>query len=296
MTTNGVLLNKYMDFLVHNNFDLLISLDGDRKGHSYRVFHNGRESFDIVLGNIDSLYNNYPDFFKNNVKFNSVLHDRNSVKDIHSFISSRYNKKPMISELNIFGINKERLKEFKSLYHSIAKEFSQMSEEEYNLYSTHSPFLQHYEKWLFQMLMRVYSKNLSEVLSSDFKTDINNKSPEFPTNTCIPFSRKIFVSVSGKIYPCERIGNEQTFGCITDNGIDIHYDNIITSYNNTFAKYIPLCKDCKIRDFCSVCMVSDVNGVKSCMHNHPRDIKEIISFFSNNPEKLRNLMKNLIVL
>jgi uncharacterized protein len=36
MTTNGMLLDKYMDFLVQNDFRLLISLDGDEYAHSYR--------------------------------------------------------------------------------------------------------------------------------------------------------------------------------------------------------------------------------------------------------------------
>lgn len=35
MTTNGILLHRYMDFLVENNFHLLISLDGNEKNDSY---------------------------------------------------------------------------------------------------------------------------------------------------------------------------------------------------------------------------------------------------------------------
>ena len=37
MTTNAMLLDKYMDFLIQEDFSLLISLDGDYDGNSYRV-------------------------------------------------------------------------------------------------------------------------------------------------------------------------------------------------------------------------------------------------------------------
>ena len=41
------------------------------------------------------------------------------------------------------------------------------------------------------------------------------KEEEFlPTGTCIPFSRKLFVTVNGKILPCERIGHNNFLGSI----------------------------------------------------------------------------------
>jgi uncharacterized protein len=57
MTTNAVLLDKYMDYIAEKNFSLLISLDGDRDAHSYGVNHNGQDSFDQVFRNIKKLPN-----------------------------------------------------------------------------------------------------------------------------------------------------------------------------------------------------------------------------------------------
>ncbi|MCL1969261.1 MAG: radical SAM protein [Bacteroidetes bacterium] len=45
MLTNGVLLDKYMDYLAIHHFNLLISLDGNVDNNAYRVTHNGNESF-----------------------------------------------------------------------------------------------------------------------------------------------------------------------------------------------------------------------------------------------------------
>lgn len=63
MTTNAMLLDKYMDFLVEKEFRLLISLDGDEKGQSYRVDAKGRNSFYKVFANIQLLRTKYPEYF-----------------------------------------------------------------------------------------------------------------------------------------------------------------------------------------------------------------------------------------
>jgi uncharacterized protein len=44
MTTNGVLLVRYMDYLAEKEFTLTISLDGNECDHSYRVDDKGRDS------------------------------------------------------------------------------------------------------------------------------------------------------------------------------------------------------------------------------------------------------------
>lgn len=64
MTTNAVLLRKHIDFLVENDFHLLLSLDGGKINNSYRQFKNGTNSFDLVYENIQYVRKIYPDFFK----------------------------------------------------------------------------------------------------------------------------------------------------------------------------------------------------------------------------------------
>lgn len=48
MTTNGILLDKYMDYLQSKNISLLISIDGNKFNSSYRVYKSGKESFGVV--------------------------------------------------------------------------------------------------------------------------------------------------------------------------------------------------------------------------------------------------------
>ena len=85
MTTNATLIDRHISFLVKNDFHITISLDGSKQNQNYRVFHNGKNSFDKVFRNIKLIREKYPDFFEINVSFNSVLHNRNSVEEIHKF-------------------------------------------------------------------------------------------------------------------------------------------------------------------------------------------------------------------
>lgn len=90
MTTNTTLLHKYMDFLVANNFRLLISLDGNEKCHSYRTFKKDNEnSFQKVIENLDRLQKDYPDYFLKNISFNAVLHDRNTTMECPGLVHGK---------------------------------------------------------------------------------------------------------------------------------------------------------------------------------------------------------------
>lgn len=83
MTTNAMLLDKYMDFLQEKEFRLLISLDGNEEGQGYRVDTRGNNSFPRVFHNIKLLQETYPEYFEKHVRFNAVLHNKNSVESIY---------------------------------------------------------------------------------------------------------------------------------------------------------------------------------------------------------------------
>ena len=105
MTTNAILLDRYMDFLVENQFELLISLDGNEYNTSYRVDKRGKPAFKKIIKNVDCLFKKYPDYFNEKVNFNAVLHNRNSVEEIVMYIKNKYNKIPSIGELNNIGVD-----------------------------------------------------------------------------------------------------------------------------------------------------------------------------------------------
>ena len=108
MTTNAVLLDKYMDFIVENNFSLLISLDRNEYNHSYRVDYAGKNSFDRVLSNIELFREKHPSFFTTNVNFNAVLHNRNSVSETFYFIKNKSTYYEKINNSIIYALRSEK--------------------------------------------------------------------------------------------------------------------------------------------------------------------------------------------
>lgn len=105
ITTNGILLDKYMLYLVEHNFRVLVSLDGDVKNNQYRVFKNGTESFEKVVRNINLFHLSYPDFFQKNVNFSTVLHGKSNCLDALKFFS-QWDKIPFFSEVVRDGAKK----------------------------------------------------------------------------------------------------------------------------------------------------------------------------------------------
>lgn len=101
--------------------------------------------------------------------------------------------------------------------------------------------------------------------------------------------------LEGKIYPCERIGNEFFFGEVTDDGVFVDFDGILNTYNGLFSKYIKKCNVCKLKDYCSVCIVSDIKGYEYCSQLKSKDIDEIISYFQDNPDRLTQTMTKISV-
>ena len=125
MTTNAILLEKYMDYLVEKDFSLLISLDGNEYNHSYRVTKRDTNSFTKVLKNVKLLRSKYPVFYDKKVNFNAVLTNRSSVNEVYTFFKEELDKRPMLSELNTTGIVPEMKAEFIRTYRNLTESLHQ---------------------------------------------------------------------------------------------------------------------------------------------------------------------------
>jgi uncharacterized protein len=257
ITTNGLLLDKYMDFLVENDFKLVISLDGNEYNNSYRVLKDGSPSFGKVLENVDTLKRKYPEYFKNRTDFNAVFHNRNSVSDVYHFFKSRFDKVPTLSELNPTGIKTSMQKEFWKTYANINASLEQA--EDYSLI----------QKDMFQRLPNIdgvsqFIRQRSGFVFDDYTdllasvqgetTGTGQIQPRIPTGTCLPFSRKVFITVNGGILPCERIGHQFILGTADETEVDLDFDKIAAIYNRYLDKITPQCAGCANAESCMQCM------------------------------------------
>ena len=243
MTTNGMLLDRYMSFLAEKKVMLLLSLDGDEYAQEYRVDYRGANSFQQVFDNIKLLQLTYPEYFAEHVSFNSVIHDKNNNDEVIGFIRKHFNKRPRLAELNNFGISEAKKGEFEKMFRSIqTQKFS----------CTDSDFLYIFSDVMdiFRLLDRL-TGNVYYQYDSLLRT---NPHIIFPTGTCLPFQKKMFLTVNGDILPCERIDQKYILGHVTSEEVNLDLNAVAKQYSAYYNKVKHLCNVCYMKPFCKQCL------------------------------------------
>lgn len=299
MTTNAVLIDNYIDYLVCNNFNILVSLDGNERNNSYRIFRkSNKNSFDKIISNLDMIQRRYPVFFEKNISFNAVLHDRNSVKDVYEFIYNRYHKIPQVSELNNVEINSSKRDVLEKMFHSVRESESEYIEDTNCLFP-------HNKQTLFHELsnfLRYFSVN-SYVLDATLFLFCDHR--YYPACTCFPFSKKIFLTTNNTLLPCERINYKYSLGSV-DQDVEIDVEKIIEQYSVYYNNLVKMCKSCYLYRFCGICFYH-IKGIDkldnkefSCDLFH--DLKafriklnRVFSFLEEYPDDFFEIFENEII-
>lgn len=290
ITTNGVYLDSYMDYLVDKKFYILISLDGDEYASSYRVNSKSENVFEKVVKNIDILRKKYPKFYEENVDFSAVLHDRNSIEEVILFFKEKFKKTPKIGSLNPTGVNPLKKNEYLKMYNNnfnFEGEFSYNEKEKLPLLT---PSALKHARFLNDSIFSSYQTYLDLLIES-----IQNEI--IPTATCFPFGKKIFITVNGKILPCERIGHRLSLGRITEDSVDIDFCHIADLYNDLYKHvYDKQCSSCSFIQNCISCLFhTELNRCsKYGDYNNFRDyLKSEIDFFEKHRLEYKYL-KNIV--
>lgn len=257
MTTNAVLLDRYMDFLVENEINLLISLDGNEANQSYRVDWSGKNSFHRVFNNIKLLQRKHPEYFERFVLFNSVLHNRNDVETTYRFIKTHFDKIPMLSPLNTVGIKEEKILEFNGMYRNVNENIihSTNCESLESEMFIRTPRIFHLSQYIFRNSGNSYN-DFNDLIFDMSELNTNN------TGTCTPFSKKMFVTVDGKILQCERISNNYKLGQINEDNIDLDLEDIANKQNQYVSKINHQCVKCFLNTECPQCVFNIENIIR----------------------------------
>jgi uncharacterized protein len=288
MTTNGLLLDKNMDFLVKNNFSLVISLDGGTESSNYyRKLPNNIPAFNKVYENILKLQKCYPDYFKNNVDFSSILHNRNySYTSVKKYFKKTFNKEPNIAPLTIASITNEYKNDFLQMYRNSISKIIEKDEVINELpYGYLSPakvsnFVEQYSTKLYEDYIELI--------------DIEYANGYVPTGTCPPFSRKIFVTADGKIFPCEKIGEQYLLGTYNSSNINLDFDEIAEKYNYLFDNIIKDCKDCYLSYSCNKCVFRAEISIKTPRCKQRVDKNQFIQLLTRNVNYIEKQNKALV--
>lgn len=300
MTNNAMLLDKYMDYLAEKDVQLLISLDGDEFGNSYRVDQHGKNSFQRVFRNIKLLQEKYPNYFNKSVNINSVLHNRNSIVNTTKYIEGEFGKKNFMSPLNNTGILAEKRNEFEEMFQT--KDDSIYSDirsvEEYDQL-VNSNFLQIPIVSQLMIFLFNYTNNVYRNYN-DFFLD---RTSAFPTGTCLPFSRKIFLTTNDKILVCERIHQNYVAGYISNNKVIINEEQLASQYNKYYAKFSKQCDVCYNSKACQQCIfqlddLDEENVVCPSFigQGEFENMKNLyLSFLRTYPEIYERIMKEVVL-
>jgi len=293
MTTNAVLLDRYIDFLSEKNVDVFISLDGNKFNHSYRVMKSGKNSFDIVYKNIQKVRSKYPDYYDKSINFNAVLHNRNSFEEIVNFMTTEFNKVPRVSELSKVGISSEKIDEFNKMFQVKFDEsnkkidISETSDIEYIL---NDPDVSIFNLFIDSFVGNTYN-NLLDLFEEE------NKSEYFPTGTCLPFQKKMFLTVNGKLLPCEKIGQERPLGFVDSKEVHIDYTYISNLYENLYSKIKSQCEKCFTWSNCGQCVFllkEDCNKINCNVQCSLKRSQSYLAHNLNTAEKYPFLYNKLV--
>jgi uncharacterized protein len=274
LTTNGTLLNKEkIEYFIANKFVIAVSIDGNRYNNSYRVTHTGRNIFDKLIENIEMIKNLNGEYFDRYVHFLSVLHNRNSLSEINSFLQSSFGKNFSKSgNLSRSGVSIKKIDEFNIIYNSTPNEKDFFYVKRVKFYYTDEV------------------RKIKEKWNNNYHLD--KKIIHSYTGTCIPFQKRIFITSDYYVFPCEKVSFKYNFKKIinVDNNIELDMKYILYKHNGYLSKISKFCKNCYYRSLCTKCIYSiDENskGEFSCDHFFNKNdmivyLSKIISYMENN--------------
>lgn len=297
MTTNSIYLKKYFRFLFKYDFAITVSLDGSKENDLHRKFFNGKSSFEIVYTNLKYIQSNYSDYFKKKIRFITVMHNLNNMQDVFSFFYHEFDKIPHFSEVNPIGVKPELEQEFDSLVRPKPSVRDERLDAEMaqvlDLNSSQSNKLQHF---IFHYSGNIYD-NYNELLVKRERIDY------LPTATCIPFSKRIFMTVNNKIFPCERIGHRFVLGEVMDKEVKIDCEHIAKKYNDYYNSLRTQCTGCYHKKHCTLCMfdirdlgknpICDQIGNKQTFNEY---IQKNMKILSDKPELYKRIMEEIIII
>jgi uncharacterized protein len=295
MTSNGVLLKKYLPFFVEYDFIILVSLDGSRENDAYRLFHNGKSSFDTVYGNMIYIRDNYPIFFENNINFNAVLHNLNNRHEIFSFFWSEFNKVPTFSLMGDVGIKPDTEKEFDIINtHKQEAKDDILEAKMKKVMDLNYSKTKELQSFIFQYSGNKYNSY------NDFLFN-KKRFSSVAAGTCFPFSKRLFMTVNNKLLPCEKVGHQFYYGKVTDKGVDINCEEVAEKFNNYCNKLKKLCISCSHDGYCMECMygIKNIENKPDCKRlinkqGFDENLHKGIELLSNAPELYKRIMNEAV--
>ena len=247
LTTNGTLLTpKTCDFLVDNDFRLMLSLDGPESVHDrYRIFPGGRGSFAPLMEGMRYLQGRFPDYYRRCVSYNCVVASPARLLDIRDFAQSlpeffqghrltlnRVNSYPSCLPDSLTGKDDQRLQAERGVLY---QEFRRaVIEERMNPHDLAS-----------QMFLNTFADFHQRVM-------VAMSVPAASHGQCVPGLIKCHVDTVGSLHMCERVGEERPIGNVKEGFDTKAIEGFLSAYDIFLRE---ACSRCWAVRLCHKCYV-----------------------------------------
>lgn len=240
-TTNGLLLkDDVVDFLVKNEFDITVSIDGNCFEHDRnRVDSKNFGTFDRIMKNIDLLLKKYPEYLEK-------LHV-SGVYDLKTDLISNTRFWEDQKSLNLAMLN--------PVNSTNTNYYQQFNEEDINRFG------ENYIKLAMEYVnKKINRKEMSGYMAALFNPLVfmifkrlgpgDLKIPFLPyTSSCVPGS-KVSVRTDGTFDICEKINSTFPVGNIEKEWDYNKLYELVELYNSRVGEK---CKECPISRYCNMC-------------------------------------------
>ena len=123
------------------------------------------------------------------------------------------------------------------------------------------------------------------------------------TGTCIPFQKKMFITVNGRILQCEKIDHDFSLGYVTDDEVLLDLDRAAEMQNEYIRKVQSQCLVCASLKQCSQCvyLINNLHSPTPHCHNFlyakQLDVRleSAFNYLDEHPELYKKVLRKTVL-
>ena len=254
MTTNATLLTpEIVAYLQEHDFDLLVSLDGPRNVQDKsRVFADGnRGTFDTIMANFEMIQREFPEYI-GKISFNAVIDTQNDFACSSDFFTYDFLKNAAVSSTSVSDRDADG---DVSLQDSFYENYN------YELFKGYLSYIGRIDKERVSKLVMAHKGFLMNMVHKHVTENYKRQGRCHPNGPCIAGANRLFVTVDGEFYPCERVDETSSVYCI-GNLKDGFYSEQVKILLNTGHLCEDECRHCWAMNLCGICAADFSGGDK----------------------------------
>lgn len=254
MTTNATLLTpEIVSYLQEHDFDLLVSLDGPRNVQDKsRVFADGnRGTFDTIIGNLEMIKKEFPEYISK-ISFNAVIDTQNDFACSSDFFTYDFLKNAVVSSTSVSD---------RDANGDVSLKDSFYENYNYELFKGYLSYIGRIDKEHVSKLVMAHKGFLMNMVHKHVTENYKRQGRCHPNGPCIAGANRLFVTVDGDFFPCERVDETSIAYCIGNlkDGFNSEQVKVLLNTGHLCENE---CRNCWAMNLCGICAADFSDGDK----------------------------------